>query len=75
MVHGVARSQTQLSDFALTFHFHAVEKEMATHSSILAWETPWTEDPGGLQFLWSQKSQTHLSDETTTNKESKVSNS
>ena len=48
---------------------------MATHSSILAWETPWTEDPGGLQFLWSQKSQTHLSDETTTNKESKVSNS
>ena len=52
-----------------------LEKEMATHSSILAWETPWTEDPGGLQFLWSQKSQTHLSDETTTDKESKVSNS
>ena len=41
-VHGVARSQTRLSDFALTFHFHAVEKEMATHSSVLAWRIPGT---------------------------------
>ena len=39
-----------------------LEREMAPHSSILAWETPWTEDPGGLQFLWSRKSQTHLSE-------------
>ena len=47
-VHGVAKSQTQLSDFTLTFHFHALEKEMATHSSVLAWRIPWTEEPGGL---------------------------
>ena len=47
--HGVAKSQTRLSDFPFTFHFHALEKEMATHSSILAWEIPWTEEPGGLQ--------------------------
>ena len=39
-VHGVARSQTQLSDFTFTFHFHALEKEMATHSNVLAWENP-----------------------------------
>ena len=39
-VHGVTRSQTRLSDFTFTFHFHALEKEMATHSSILAWEDP-----------------------------------
>ena len=45
-VHGVAEGRTQLSDFTLTFHFHALEKEMATHSSILAWRTPGTEEPG-----------------------------
>ena len=39
-VHGVAKSQTRLSDFSLTFHFHALEKEMATHSSVLAWRIP-----------------------------------
>ena len=39
-VHGVAKSRTQLSDFTFTFHFHALEKEMATHSSILAWSNP-----------------------------------
>ena len=44
-VHGVARSQTRLSDFTLTFHFHALEEEMATNSSVLAWRIPWTEDP------------------------------
>ena len=43
-----------------------LEKEMATHSSILAWEIPWTEEPGGLQSMWSQKSCTQLSDYTTT---------
>ena len=47
-VHGVARSQTQLSDFPFTFRFHALEKEMATHSSVLAWRIPGTEEPGGL---------------------------
>ena len=47
-VHGVAKSQTQLSDFTLTFHFHALEKEMATHSSVLAWRVPGTAEPGGL---------------------------
>ena len=47
-VHGVAKSQTQLSDFPFTFHFHALEKEMATHSSVLAWKIPGTEKPGGL---------------------------
>ena len=46
-VHGVAKSQT-LSDFTVTFHFHALEKEMATHSSVLAWRIPGTGEPGGL---------------------------
>ena len=52
-VHGVAKSRTQLSDFTLTFHFHALEKEMATHSSVLAWRIPWMEDPGGPQSMGS----------------------
>ena len=50
-VHGVTRSWTQLSDFTFTFHFHALEKEMATHSSTLAWRIPWTEGPGGLPSM------------------------
>ena len=50
-VHGVAKSQTQLSDFTFTFHFHALEKEMATHSSVLAWRIPGTEEPGGLPCM------------------------
>ena len=45
-VHGVAKSRTQLSDFTFTFHFHALEKGMATHSSFLAWRIPGTEEPG-----------------------------
>ena len=52
-VHGVAKSQTQLSDFNFTFHFHALEKEMATHSSTLAWKIPWREEPGRLQSMGS----------------------
>ena len=52
-VHGVAQNQTQLSDFTFTFHFHALKKEMATHSSILAWRIPWMEEPGGLQSMGS----------------------
>ena len=47
-VHGVARSQTRLSDFTFTFHFHALEKEAATHSNILAWRIPEMGEPGGL---------------------------
>ena len=47
-VHGVEKSWTQLSDFTFTFHFHALEKEMATHSSVLAWRIPGTGEPGGL---------------------------
>ena len=58
-VHGVAKSRRRLSDFTLTFHFHALEKEMATHSSVLAWRIPGTEEPGGLQSIGSQ-SQTQL---------------
>ena len=50
-IHGVAKSRTRLSDFAFTFHFHALEKEMATHSSVLAWRTPGTGEPGGCH-LW-----------------------
>ena len=47
-VHGVAKSQTQLRDFTFTFHFHELEKEMATHSSVLAWRIPGMGEPGGL---------------------------
>ena len=50
-VHGVAKSRTGLSDFTLTFHFHALEKEMATHSSVLAWGIPATREPGGLPSM------------------------
>ena len=52
-VHGVAKSQTQLSDFTFTFHFQALEKEMATHSSVLAWRIPGTGEPGGLPSMGS----------------------
>ena len=53
-VHGVTKSRTQLRDFTFTFHFHALEKEMATHSSVLAWRIPGTGEPGGLQSQGSQ---------------------
>ena len=52
-VHGVTEGWTPLSDFTFTFHFHALEKEMATYSSILAWRIPWMEEPGGLQSMGS----------------------
>ena len=52
-VHGVAKSGTRLSDFTLTFHFHELEKEMAPHSSVLAWRIPGTEEPGGLPSMGS----------------------
>ena len=54
-VHGVAEGQTRLSDFAFTFHFHALEKEMATHSSVLAWRNPGTGEPGGLPSMGSHR--------------------
>ena len=50
-VHGVAEVWTRLSDFTFTFHFHALEKEMATHSSVLAWRIPGTAEPGGLPSM------------------------
>ena len=53
--HGVVKSRTRLSDFSFTFHFHALEKEMATHSSVLAWRTPGTGEPGGLPSMGSHK--------------------
>ena len=54
-VHGVAQSRTRLSDFTFTFHFHALEKEMATHSNILAWRIPGTREPGGLLSMGSHR--------------------
>ena len=54
-VHGVAKSQTRLNDFTFIFHFHALKKEMARHSIILAWEIPETEEPCGLHFMESQR--------------------
>ena len=54
-VHGVVKSRTRLSDFAFTFHFHALEKEMATHASVLAWRVPGTVEPGGLLFMGSHR--------------------
>ena len=53
--HGVAKSQTRLSNFTFTFHFHALEKDMATHSSVLAWRNPGTEEPGVLPSMGSHR--------------------
>ena len=54
-VHGVAKSRTLLSDFTFTFYFHALEKEMATHSSVLAWKIPGMGEPGGLLSMGSHR--------------------
>ena len=54
-VHVVARSRTRLSDFTFTFHFHALEKEMATHSTVLAWRIPGMGEPGGLPSMGSHR--------------------
>ena len=59
-VHGVAKSQTRLSDFTFTFHFPALEKEMATYSSVLAWRIPGTGEPGGLPSMGVAQSRTQL---------------
>ena len=53
--HGVAKSRTRLSDFTFTFHFHALEKEIATHSSVLVWRIPGTGEPGGLPSMGSHR--------------------
>ena len=55
VVHGVAEGRTPLSDFTFTFHFYALEKEMATHSSVLAWRIPRTGEPGGLSSMGSHR--------------------
>ena len=54
-VHGVAKSQTRLSNFTFTFHFHALEKEIATHSSVLVWRIPGMGEPGGLPSMGSHR--------------------
>ena len=54
-VHGVAKSRTRMSHFTFTFHFHALEKEMATHSSVLAWRIPGTGEPDGLLSVGSHR--------------------
>ena len=54
-VHGVAGSQARLRDFTFTFHFHALEKAMATHSSVLAWRIPGMAEPGGLPSMGSHR--------------------
>ena len=54
-IHGVAQGLTQLSDFTVTFNFHALEKKMATHSSVLAWRIPGTGEPGGLLSIGSHR--------------------
>ena len=54
-IHGVAKSRTRLSDFTFTLQFHALEKEMATHSSVLAWRIPGTGEPGGLPSVGSHR--------------------
>ena len=54
-IHGVAKSQTRLSDFTFTFHFHALKKEMATHSSVPAWRIPGMAEPGGLPSMGSHR--------------------
>ena len=54
-VHGVSKSGTRLSDFTFTFHFHALDKEMAAHSSVLAWRIPEMGEPGGLPSVGSHR--------------------
>ena len=61
-VHGIAEGRTPLSDFTFTFHFHALEKEMATHSSVLAWRIPGMGEPGGLPSMGSHRVRHNWSD-------------
>ena len=73
-VHGVARSWTRLSDFTFPFHFHALEKEMAAHSSVLAWRIPGTREPGGLPSLGSHRVRHDWSDLAATTTAIKIKN-
>ena len=57
-IHGVVKSWAQLSDFTFTFHFHALEKEIASHSSVLAWRIPGTGEPGGIPSMGHTESDT-----------------
>ena len=66
-VHGVARSRTRLSDFIFTFHFRALEKEMATHSSVLAWRIPGTGEPWWAAVSGVTQSRTRLSSSSSSN--------
>ena len=59
-VHGVAKSRARLSDFTFTFRFHALEREMATHSSVLAWRIPGTAEPSGLLSMGSHRESARL---------------
>ena len=59
-VHGVTKSRMRLSDFTFSFHFYTLEKEMATHSSVLAWRIPGTGEPGGLQSLGTESDTTEV---------------
>ena len=61
-IHGVSEGQTRLNNFTFTFHFHALEKEMATHSSVLAWRIPGTGEPGGLPSMGSHRVRHNWSD-------------
>ena len=61
-VHGIAKSPTRVNDFTFTFHFHALEKGMATHSSVLVWRIPGTREPGGLLSVGSHRVRHDLSD-------------
>ena len=63
-VHGVAKSRTRLSNFTFTFHFHALEKEMATHSSVLAWSISGTAEPGGLPSMGSHRVESDTTEAT-----------
>ena len=71
-VHGAVKSWTQLSDFTFTFPFHALEKEMATHSSVLAWRIPGTAEPGGLPSMGSHRVRHDRSDLAAAAKESNI---
>ena len=71
-VHGVTRSQTQLSDFTFTFHFHALEKEMATHSSVLAWRKSKVGGAWWVAVSWVAQSQTQLKRLSSSSRERKT---
>ena len=72
-IHGVVNSQTWLSDFTFTFHFHVLEKEMATHSSVPAWRIPGAGEPGGLPSMGSHRVRHDWSDSNSNSNSSSIS--